>query len=99
MAEGFKDFRSNKEKPREDLTKNADCQEAIREHIMEKMGVSNNALVSLVVHATRNTPVNENDVKELEFFGYIAEGTITTKGKAFLDEEETIDRLKKMIGY
>jgi hypothetical protein len=95
----FAKFRSDKEKPKEDLSTKDVCVDAIKEHIIANTGISNNALIALVANSSKERTIDEDYVQELEFFGYISEGNITEKGKLFINQEDVVEKLRKMIGY
>jgi len=93
----FKELREQKE-VKEDLKKNPDIQNILKEHVMLREGISDNALVSLVV-LFNGHDLNEDCAQELKLFKYIYEdNTITESAKEFIEQEDTLVRLKEMVG-
>lgn len=96
MAENFAKFRSTKEKVNENLLDNPDLKKVIKEFVISKSELSDNALVSLVVfHNTKS--LNDSFKQELEDFKMIENNQITEKGLNFLNDPKTIEYLKAMI--
>ena len=92
----FKEIREKTEK-KEDLKKNPDIKNILKEHVMLREGISDNALISLIVHFNGHG-LNEDSVQELKVFKYIdKDGNITESAKEFIEEESTIKRLKEMV--
>jgi len=93
----FKELREKNE-TKEDLKKNPNIQNILKEHVMLREGLSDNALVSLIVYFNGHD-LNEEYKNELELFKYVTEyGSITETAKEFIEEKDTIKRLKDMVG-
>jgi hypothetical protein len=73
-----------------------DDKSVIESFLIKKDGLTDLGLVSLICLHNGKT-INETSRKELEVFEFIKENKLTPKGTFFLNEEATIDRLKKMI--
>ena len=82
--------------PVKPLKENTECQKAIQEHLMSNAGLSDNALVALIVNSVNQSPIAENYLKELSYFDYYNEG-ITEKGKEFINSPDTIEKLNEML--
>jgi hypothetical protein len=92
----FKNMRESKD-TKNDLKANPEIKNILKDHVMLREGVSDNALVSLVVRFNGHE-LNEDSVHELELFKYInKDGNLTDAGKEFIEEEATIMRLKEMV--
>ncbi|MFW6219681.1 MAG: hypothetical protein ACOCZ5_00020 [bacterium] len=92
----FKKIREQKENVF-DLKKDKKVKSIIKEHLMLREGLSDNALISLIVYYN-GYELNEDHKKELKLFKYLdSNGDITEEGKCFIEENNTIDRLKKMV--
>ena len=95
----FKSFLKEKReqlKPKP-LVNDPDVKKIIEEHLMLTTVLSENALVSLIMNVNGGE-LNKSYVRELELFGYVTEGTITAKGTDFINSEDTIERLKTIVG-
>lgn len=80
-----------------DLKSDPNVKSILKDHVMLREGLSDNALVSLIV-LVNGYDLNEDCEHELSLFGYIDEsGKLTKLGKTFIEEDETINRLKEMI--
>jgi rhodanese-related sulfurtransferase len=96
-------YRINKEQffkmivPPIKLIEKPECQQAIKEHLMSNAGLSDNALVALIVNSVNQSPIAENYLKELTYFEYYNDGSITDKGKEYINSPDTIDKLNEML--
>ena len=79
-----------------DISKSEEAKQEIRKYFVKKDGVSNNALISLVILSNGGAP-DAASVNELTMLGYVDGNTITKEGQEFLDLPETVERLKKMV--
>jgi len=68
----------------------------ITEHVRRKGELSENALVSLILFVNTGS-LNEDYVKELNFFGLISDGEITDKGSIYINSAPVVYRLKTII--
>ena len=67
-------------------------------HVIKNSDLSENALVSLVVLHNGECIDDDKYLKELEVFGYVNEKyEVTESGISFLEQPETIKKLKKII--
>lgn len=95
--ESFKNIREKKEGKLNLLNENPDLKKIINNHIMLQEGISDNALVSLIVYVNGNS-LNEDFVDEIKLFNYLDEDNkLTEEGKKFIESEEIINRLKEMV--
>lgn len=96
----FKSFKNQKEvimnKNDTKLIENSDIKNILKKFVVEKSGLSDNALVNLIVfHNTGK--LDEDFVDELNSVGYVVENEITETGIEFINSAETLDRLKAML--
>ena len=91
----FKEIREQSE-TKKDLKKNPDVKNILKEHVMLREGLSDNALISLVVHFNGHD-LNEECEQELKVFKFIDKYGITESAKEFVEKEDTLKRLKDMV--
>lgn len=97
MNKSFKERREAEENKKSLLENNPEFKKVLKNHINLKEGLSDNALVSLIVFINGHD-LNEGCLEELKLFKYIDDiNKLTEEGKTFIDSEETIKRLKEMI--
>lgn len=83
---------------KEDLKSNPKIKNILEDHILVREGICDNALVSLIVKFN-GYELNEDYIHELTLLGYIDKKlNITEKGKSFVESEETLNRLKTLVG-
>ena len=98
----FKNFVSSKDEVKKEIIKeevkiDPSVKGILKEHIMLKEGLSDTALVSLIVKYNGHD-LNEDSVHELKLFNLIDDSkNITDSGKEFINLDETITRLKNMV--
>jgi hypothetical protein len=100
MTKDFKTFKNSVEnkaiKEQSKLIENIDIKNAVKKFVVSKSGISDNALVNLVMFYNNNT-LDEDFADELISAEYIIDDQITELGQEFLDKPETIERLKAML--
>lgn len=89
----FKDFKKDKNKT--EIKIEDDKKKILKNYLNESTILSDNGLVNLVM-LVMGESIDENFINELDGFEYINESKITKKGQNFLNENDTIDRLKTL---
>jgi hypothetical protein len=98
MKEDFKKFKTAKEMPAKEMLKeNPDVKLILKKFVAKKSELSDLGLVSLVVMANTGLLTNESCKEELEVFDFIKDGKVTSVGEQYINEDKSIDRLKKLI--
>lgn len=93
----FKDIRESVECKKSLLEEKPELKIILENHINLKEGLSDNALVSLIVYINGND-INESSIRELKLFKYLTdENKVTELGNEYAISEECIKRLKDMV--